>query len=263
MNPDPGSRASVDLRFEVCIDSVEGALASREAGAHRVELCADLLEGGTTPSAGMIATARRHVDLELNVMIRPRGGDFCYTDTEFEAMKHDIAVARDLGADGVVLGLLHPDGTVDLERTGELIDRARPASVTFHRAFDMTRDPFEALEALVSLGADRILSSGQEATALEGADRLRDLVARAKDRIVVMPGGGIHERNVAEIVARTGAKEIHFACRVAVEGPMTHRNPNCFMGGELRPPEFARWTTPPNAVHAVLRAARRSTPSGC
>jgi len=245
-----------DLVSEICVESVAAARAAEEAGADRVELCAGLLEGGTTPSAGTIAVARRGLRLGLMVMIRPRGGDFCYDAAEFDAMRRDVEIAKEHGADGVVLGILRPDGTVDAERTQALVDLARPLSVTFHRAFDMARDLDEALETIVESGARRILTSGGEASALEGLERIRRLVEQAGDRIVILPGGGITERNVARIVAGTGAREIHFACRALAEGPMRHRNPHCFMGGELRPPEYDRWTTTAQGIRAVLDAAR-------
>lgn len=154
---------SRSVRVEVCVDSVEGAIAAEEGGADRVELCAALLEGGTTPSAATIAIARRHLHIDLNVIIRPRGGDFLHSDLELEIMREDIETAKRLEANGVVLGLLTEHGSVDVERTRLLIEAARPLSVTFHRAFDMARDPFAALEELVKLGIDRVLTSGQKA----------------------------------------------------------------------------------------------------
>ncbi|OIO96560.1 MAG: copper homeostasis protein CutC [Anaerolineae bacterium CG2_30_64_16] len=247
--------------FEVCIGSAEAAIAAQAGGADRVELCANLLEGGTTPSAGSIQLARQRIDIGLQVMIRPRGGDFCYTDGEFEIMKLDIAMAKKLGADGVVIGILNPDGAVDRARTGELVELARPMNVTFHRAFDMARDPYQALEDLIELGVDRVLTSGQEITAFEGLALIADLVQRAGDRIIVMPGGGIHERNIRKIVELSGAREVHAAAPATIASPMEYRNPNCFMGGELRPPEFALEVTDPSRVRAMLGAIRSQVPS--
>jgi copper homeostasis protein len=244
------------LVLEVCIDSVEAAIAAQEGGADRVELCANLLEGGTTPSAGAIQLARARVEIGLNVMIRPRGGDFCYSDVEFEVMKLDVELAKELGADGVVFGVLNQDGSVDVERTGALVELARPMSVTFHRAFDMTRDPHEAMDALIELGIDRVLTSGQESSVLEGLDLITDLVRKAGDRIIVMPGAGITERNVKTIVERSGAKEVHVAAPMSVESRMRYRNVRCFMGGELRPPEFTLTTTDPNRIQAFVRAVQ-------
>jgi copper homeostasis protein len=164
-----------DVLFEVCLDSAESAIAAEQGGAHRVELCGNLVEGGTTPSAGMIAATRAAISIGLMVMIRPRGGDFHSSKLEREAMRHDVRVAKDLGADGVVFGLLDPNGTIDLKATAELVEIARPLQVTFHRAFDVTRDPTEALETLIDLGVDRVLTSGRECCVLEGLDRIAAL----------------------------------------------------------------------------------------
>lgn len=242
------------LLLEICLDSVESAIAAQRGGADRVELCDNLLEGGTTPSAGTIALARRNISIDLNVIIRPRGGDFCYSDIEFEVMKYDVEQAKALGANGTVIGILKEDGSVDVERTRELVELARPMSVTFHRAFDVSRDPFEALEDLVGLGIDRVLTSGQESSVLEGLDLITQLVKTAGDRIIIMPGGGITERNIGKIVAQSGVKEVHVVGTVGVDSPMRFRNPRVFMGGELRPPEFARLVTDADRVKAFRRA---------
>ena len=242
--------------LEMCIDSVASAIAAQEGGADRVELCDNLLEGGTTPSAGTIAIARRKIDIGLNVMIRPRGGDFCYSAVEFEVMKYDVEQAKQLGANGVVFGLLDEDGSVDVQRARILTDLARPLGVTFHRAFDMTRDAFQALEDLVMLGIDRILTSGQENSVLEGLDLIADLVRKAGDRIIIMPGGGITERNVGKIVAQSGVEEVHAVGTLSVDSSMQYRNSYVFMGGELRSPEFTRMVTDANRVKALRQAAR-------
>ena len=237
---------------EICTDSVEGALVAQEGGAERIELCDNLVEGGTTPSSGMIALARQQLAIGLNVIIRPRGGDFCYSDLEFAVMQHDVAHAKALGADGVVIGLLHPDGTIDQERTARLIALARPLSVTFHRAFDMTTDPHQALADLMALGVERVLSSGQESTALAGVELLRTLIETAGDRLIVMPGGGISEENVATIVQRSGAREVHLSARGVVESAMRYRNERVNMGlPEL--PEYQRKTTDVDRVRTVVQ----------
>jgi copper homeostasis protein len=243
------------ITFEICVDSLDAALAAQAGGGDRVELCADLLEGGTTPSAGTVQLAIEALRIPVNVIIRPRGGDFCYSDAEFEVMRRDVEMARSWGASGVVIGILNPDGTVDIERTRALVEAARPLSVTFHRAFDVTRDPFEALETLIGLGINRVLTSGQEPSALEGLDLIAMLVKRAGDRIIVMPGAGITERNIAKIAAGCGAREFHFAAPGLTEGRMAYRNPRVFMGGELRPPEYTLSVTDPAAVRAVIAAA--------
>jgi copper homeostasis protein len=245
------------LVFEVCLDSVESGLAAEEGGADRVELCSALLDGGLTPSYGMLRVARRRLKLGIMAMVRPRGGDFSYSDAEYEVMKDDLAMVKAEGANGAVFGLLRPDGTVDAERTAELVALARPLPVTFHPAFDMTRDPFEALETLVDLGVDRVLTSGQEPTVLEGVPLLRELVARAGERIVVMPGGPVSERNVAEIARATGARELHFACFEDQESTMRYRNPRVYMGGTLRPPEYSLGVVRAASVRRFIGAAGR------
>ncbi|MCP4661152.1 MAG: copper homeostasis protein CutC [bacterium] len=249
-----------DILIEVCLDSADSAVAARQGGARRVELCDNLIEGGTTPSAGMIAATRRAVDIGLQVMIRPRGGDFCYSPRELEAMLHDIATARELGADGLVFGALTGDGTIDRATTRELIAAARPLAVTFHRAFDMTRDPIAALDTLLELGVERLLTSGQEATVADGVELVAELVRRAGDQLVVMPGCGITPRNVGRIVAETGAREIHVVGNETVESPMRYRNPRCFMGGELRSPEYRRSVTAAAQIRAFRERPVSSEP---
>jgi copper homeostasis protein len=245
-----------DLLLEACVDSVEAALAAEAGGAGRVELCADLLEGGITPSGGTIRAACERLQIPVNVIVRPRGGDFCYSDVEVDVMRRDITLAKDAGANGVVIGVLNPDGTVDAERTRALVDLARPLSVTFHRAFDVTRDPFEALETLIELGLDRVLTSGQEPNVLEGLDLIVELVQAAGERIIVMPGAGITERNIHKIIAASGARELHVYAPVDVPSRMAYRNPRVYMGGELRPPEYSVSLTDATAIRALLEATR-------
>jgi copper homeostasis protein len=248
----------VKKTLEICVESVAGAMAAQEGGADRVELCANLLEGGTTPSPGSMLLARRNLQIALQVMIRPRGGDFCYSATEFDIMKLDIVAAKNAGANGIVLGILKADGTVDAARTRELVALARPMSVTFHRAFDMARDPYEAMETLIEIGLDRILTSGQESSVIEGLDLISNLVKKAGDRIIIMPGGGINERNFDKIARQSNAKELHVAALVEVEGPMEFRNSRCFMGGELRPPEFSILATDATRVRRFVRSLEES-----
>jgi copper homeostasis protein len=238
---------------EICVDSVEGVEAARAAGAERVELCAALIEGGITPSRGMIREARKVQGIRMHVIIRPRGGDFLFSNAEFEVMKADIEAAKAEGADGVVIGQLLADGTIDVTRTRELMAIARPISITFHRAFDMTPDAFAALDTLIDLGIDRVLTSGQEASVLEGLPLITKLVERAGDRIIVMPGGGITARNVERIVSTAKPKEIHFAVLALETGGMRFRREHVFMGGELRPPEYDRLVTTAGAIKAVMK----------
>lgn len=241
--------------YEICLDSVAGVRAAREAGAHRVELCADLMEGGVTPSLGMIRQARTVSGIKLHVIIRPRGGDFLFDDDEFEVMQADIQAAKAEGADGVVIGLLMPDGTIDAERTRTLVALARPLSVTFHRAFDMTPEPFDALETLIDLGIDRVLTTGQEASVMEGLPLLVQLIQHAAGRIIVMPGGGITHRNVERIVGAAHPEEIHFSAFEAAPSRMDFRREHIFMGGELRPPEYDRPATSAAIIRSVMEAA--------
>jgi copper homeostasis protein len=221
-----------------------------------VELCDNLLEGGTTPSAGAIAVARERLRIGLQVIIRPRGGDFCYSDVEMESMRRDVDVAKQLGANGVVIGMLEPDGGIDLARTRELMERARPLSVTFHRAFDVARDPEQALEQLIGMGIDRLLTTGQEPTIIEGLELVASLTRQAAGRLIVMPGG-TSERNVLRVVAATGASEVHVTGTRTVESPMRHRNDRVFMGGLLRPPEYARELTDPGSIRRLRQNAGR------
>ncbi|MFM8319914.1 MAG: copper homeostasis protein CutC [Chloroflexota bacterium] len=242
--------------FEICIDSVEGALAAQAAGAQRVELCDNLVEGGTTPSLGMLQVVRRRINLGVHVIIRPRGGDFYYSPAEFEVMQQDILAARQAGADGVVIGLLNLDGTVDVERTRALVALARPLKVTFHRAFDLSRDPAESLEAICSLGIERVLTSGQQADCLAGLECITRLVQQAGERTIVMPGGGITPANAAQIAAASRVKEMHFAALQPAESPMIHRNRGCFMGSPYQPDEYRLSVTSEAEIRAVMQAAR-------
>jgi copper homeostasis protein len=224
--------------LEICIDSVHSAVEAEKGGADRVELCANLFEGGTTPSAGTIALCRKHIHIGLYVLVRPRGGDFLYTDLEMEVMKEDIKTAKNLGADGIVIGALTAEGEVDTEKMKQLIALATPLPVTFHRAFDMAKSPLKALEDIIGLGAKRLLTSGQEKTAFEGTDLLAELVKKANNRIIVMAGGGVSERNIPKIRALTGITEFHSSARTKVASQMQYQNNQAFMGGELRLPEF-------------------------
>jgi len=240
--------------YEICVDSVDGVRAAKAAGAHRVELCANLMEGGTTPSLGLIRRARAVAGIKLHVIIRPRGGDFLYDADEFAEMETDIDAAKAEGADGVVIGLLNPDGTVDVERTRALVARSRPMAVTFHRAFDMTPDAFAALDTLIGLGIERVLTTGQEPSALEGLPLLEKLFAHAGGRIIVMPGG-MTPKTMGRIVAALKPAEGHFAALVPVASGMRFRREGVFMGGELRPPEYDRPGTSEAYIRAVIAAA--------
>ena len=222
-------------RFEICANSVASCIAAQEGGADRVELCAGIPEGGTTPSYGMIRNARESISIALNVIIRPRGGDFLYSESDIQEMIYDIQAAKQLGADGLVFGCLNPDGTVDMKAMSRLMEAAGDTPVTFHRAFDHTNDPLKALEDIISLGCVRILTSGCRPTALEGAELLSRLVEKAGGRIIIMPGCGVRENNIAEIARLSGAREFHFSARESVESGMIFRNPEVAMGSEDDP----------------------------
>lgn len=237
-----------DFALEVCVDSVASCLAAEEGGATRVELCANLFEGGTTPSAGTIREARKNLSIGLHAILRPRGGDFCYSASEFASMEYDLQLAKELGADGVVIGILTPDGQVDMARTGRLVEQARPLKVTFHRAFDMTPDPERALQDLLRLQIDLLLTSGQERTACEGIPLLARLAQLAGDRLRIMPGGGVTERNIHRIVRETGARDVHVSARRRVASPMVFRQEHLFMGGDLRLPEFELSVADPERI---------------
>jgi copper homeostasis protein len=196
-------------------------------------------------------------------MVRPRGGDFLYSASELDVMRRDIQVSKELGADGVVFGLLTDEGDIDKDRTGELVRLARPMAVTFHRAFDMAREPRAALEALIELGVDRVLTSGQEATALEGGELIAGLVRQAAGRIIVMPGGGIDEHTIDAVLRRTGAAEIHAAALATVESAMHFRNPRCYMGSERGPGEYVLTVTDAGSLaRLVARARGAAEPEG-
>ncbi|CAB4487021.1 unnamed protein product [Rhizophagus irregularis] len=218
-------------KFEVCIDSVQSAVNAENGKASRVELCSNLVEGGTTPSSGMIAAILERIKIPVMVMIRPRGGDFCYSDDEFKVMCLDIQHAKLLGAHGVVFGILKPDGNVDIDRVSKLVDFAKPLKVTFHRAFDMTNNPFKALEDIISIGGiQRILTSGHDSTVLEGLDTIIKLVKQANDRIVIMAGGGIRESNIERILSAIELKEIHVSASTTIPSAMEYKISTIHMG---------------------------------
>jgi len=221
---------SDNVLIEIAVDSVASAIAAERGGAARVELCANLLEGGVTPSAGMIAAVRAAISIGLQVMIRPRGGDFSYELDEIDVMARDIAMAKSLGADGVVLGVLTTSGRVDVERARRLVDLARPLEATFHRAFDMSADLLGSLEDICATGADRLLTSGGEANCVEGMETIAALSKAARGRIAIMAGGGIRPENAARIIAATGVREIHSGLSTTMESPVAYRNPRVSLG---------------------------------
>ncbi len=201
------------VQIEVCCYHIASALAAEAGGADRVELCDNYFEGGTTPSLGALSLAKKKLDIPLFAMIRPRGGDFLYSPEELEIMRYDIRTVKKLGIEGVVLGVLKADGTLDTETMSVLVAEAKPMEVTLHRAFDLTIDPFQALEDAIGLGIDRILTSGQKQKAYDGIPLIKSLVELAGDAITIMPGSGINEQTIAEILNQTGVSEFHISAR--------------------------------------------------
>lgn len=233
---------------EIVVFNLESAMKAQEGGADRIELCDNPGEGGTTPSAGMIELVRQNLSIDVYVMIRPRGGDFHYSNYEFHAMKRDILQSQKVSADGLVFGILNPDGTIDKKRCQELIARARPMKVTCHRAFDMTRDPFEALEDCINAGFDRILTSGHQAQAVKGIDLIADLVKKADGRIQIMAGSGVNEETVEEIVQKTRVREIHFSATAYRASGMTYIQKKIAGMGQQEGDEYKLRTVDPDRV---------------
>lgn len=241
--------------LEVCAGSVQSVIAARDGGATRVELCSALEIGGITPSAGLMREARKVNDIALHVLIRPRGGDFLYDEQEAECMVQDIITAKECGADGVVIGALTADGEIDTALCSRLTAAAQGMNITFHRAFDMCRDPYKALEKIIALGCNRILTSGQAATAEAGIETIKKLVTLANDRISIMPGCGVNANNAANILDATGACEIHASARKSVGSAMRFRHSGVSMGNPEND-EFARKETDSNEVKAIVEAIR-------
>ena len=236
--------------LEACVDSYASALAACRGGADRLELCANLSIGGTTPSACLFRQVRRACPIRINVLIRPRFGDFLYAEEELEEMREEIRQFRELGADGVVTGVLTPEGTVDETAMAWLLEGAGELEVTLHRAFDMTRDPVEALEAAVRLGCRTILTSGQEKDALTGAETLRAVRERAAGRLAIMAGGGVRKENIRELSARTGVRTFHTSGRgEPVDSGMRYRRPAVSMGLPGLP-EYQLWRTDETEIRA-------------
>jgi copper homeostasis protein len=217
-------------KLEVCANSYSSALAAQEGGAIRVELCENMAEGGTTPSYAQIKLCKQRLDLEIWPIIRPRGGDFLYSDDEFELMKIDVQACKELHCNGVVFGILRTDGTVDEERCTTLIKIAHPMPVAFHRAFDLVKDKKSALETIITLGFARILTSGGAESALAGAEEISKLMVQAARRIEIMPGAGINPGNITEIKEQTGATVFHASARIPMGSRMLYQNTQASLG---------------------------------
>lgn len=238
------------------MDSVQSALNAEAGGASRLELCADLAEGGTTPSLGMLRVVKKRVSIPVHVMIRPRGGDFLYNEDELAVMKEDLQIMKQNGADGVVFGLLRSDGTVDAENCAALMELAGTMSTTFHRAFDMVRDCKKELEVLISLGFNHLLTSGCDSSALEGAPVIKQLVQQADGRIAIVPGGGITERNLERILTGTGVKEFHCSARTSKSSLMQYRNSSITMGATYGASEYSTKIADTQRVTAFINVAQ-------
>lgn len=244
-----------NYQFEICANSVESCLAAQAGGAHRVELCAGIPEGGTTPSHGDILIARESLEqTKLHVIIRPRGGDFLYSPIEQRIMLKDIDNARRLGADGLVFGCLTAEGEVDIPLMEQLMEAAGSTPVTFHRAFDVCRNPQKALEEIIGLGCSRILTSGQQPTAELGIPLLRELQQQADGRITLLAGCGVNETNIARIAKETGICEFHFSARETMKSGMTYRNEAVSMGGTVHINEYTRPITTAKRVRETISA---------
>lgn len=242
--------------LEVCVGSVASAIAARDGGARRVELCSALEVGGVTPSMGLMREVRAVEGLKLHVLIRPRGGDFLYDDAEVACMVQDIIAARECGADGVVIGALTADGDIDVSVCRRFVEAAGNMSVTFHRAFDMCREPMQALEEIIALGCNRLLTSGRAGTAVEGVALLKQLVEAAGDRLVIMPGCGVNADNARHILDATGACEIHASARRSVGSGMIYRHSGVSMGNSEND-EYARKETHREEVQHIVVAIKR------
>lgn len=216
--------------LEACVDCVESAMEAVKGGANRLELCGDLIIGGTTPNINLFKLIKEKTDVKINVLIRPRYGDFCYTQDEFEIIKRDIKMFKEAGANGVVIGILKPDGALDLERMGELMALAEGMHVTLHRAFDVCKNPFEALEESKNLGIKSILTSGQKNKCTEGIELLKELVEKSENKIEILIGSGINSKNVQQVVSYTKSLAVHTSGKINVESHMKYRKEDISMG---------------------------------
>jgi copper homeostasis protein len=243
----------MEFKLEICVDSIESAVNAQAAGADRIELCTNLPEGGTTPSFGMIMSARANLSIALHVLIRPRGGDFLCSDMEFDIMRRDIEMCGEAGVDGIVTGFLRTNGSVDTERTSMLVALAKPMSVTFHRAFDLCSDPVKGLEHIIETGASRLLTSGQKNIVPEGAALIKQIVKQAGKRIIIMPGSGLDETNIQEMARQTGAVEFHLTGRKTVESGMLFRREGIFMGSMPGANEYSRKVADPVKIKNIIK----------
>lgn len=246
------------MKLEICTDNVISALDAQNSGADRIELCSALNEGGLTPSYGMIVSVRSQLMIDIHVLIRPRSGDFLYRDAEIEVMTKDIELCKKEGVNGIVIGILNSDGSIDTVRTSMLINLAKPMTVTFHRAFDMCSDPFKGIEEVISTGAERLLTSGQKNGAVEGSGLIRELNEVAGDKIILMPGGGISDKNILSLIDKTRASEYHMTGRKTIESHMKFRKEGVSMGAIGFNSEFRWKTADPDMIRRVSTILRNS-----
>ena len=239
--------------LECCVDSVESALAAKQGGADRLELCANLIIGGTTPDINLYHRIREQCDIRINVLIRPRFGDFCYTAEEFEIIRRDVKMFREAGADGVVIGVLTPDGKLDVARMQQLMQEAKGIHVTLHRAFDVSADPMAVLQQAKQLGIDTILTSGQKNTAMEGAPLLTELVKAADGQIDILIGSGVKASVITELAPKTGATSFHMSGKITLDSPMTYRKEDVSMGLPMMS-EYTIWQTSAEEIAKARKA---------
>ena len=243
--------------LEICVDSVESAVAAELGGAQRIELCSDLLEGGIAPSPGLLERVRRRIGIDIFVMIRPRGGDFFYTAEEFAIMMADIAHARELGANGIVLGVLDQDGYVDVERTREMVEEAHPLPVTFHRAIDVSADFSDSLEKIIASGAQRVLTSGGKRRAVDSTRDISEAIRKTQGRLIVMVGGGLNPDNIGTVAEQTGAAEYHASLNTGLPSPVRFRKDSLFLGADLER-EYMRYIVRQEDVRALREGLERT-----
>ncbi len=247
------------ILLEICCGSLEDAMEAERGGADRVELCSALFLGGLTPSLGTVIEAKARLNIPVMVMIRPRSAGFCYTEPEFASMERDAALAVEHGADGIVFGVLRRDGALDIERCKRIRQIIDNRQAVFHRAFDVTPDPFKTLDQLIDLGMTRVLTSGQEDSVPEGTPLIKRLIDYAGDRIEILPGGGIKPYNLRQVVAETGCKQVHLTAFKTQNDPSTQARPQVTFGGALLPPEDRYEVTDPALVGRVAKALKESS----
>jgi len=243
--------------LEICCDNYASAEVAAEAGADRIELCSAIGEGGLTPSIGIIEQVLKNLDIDVHVLIRPRGGDFLYSEAEIEVIKSDINACKDLGVDGVVIGFLNSDGSIDRELTAKIIEYARPMKVTFHRAFDMCKNPLKSFEELKELGVDYLLTSGQAPKALNGVDLISQLVERADEKIKIMPGSGVRAHLLEELHQKTKAHAYHMSARIPVESKMQFRQEKVSMGSQSQDVEYLTHTHDVAVIREAVQILKR------